>query len=111
MQDLAMAANEVLPPEVPESGTMTRYLWSRILEGASMGGVGMEYGGMAGRMTGGALLTGAGAGTLYTGPGMRVLNKVATGIPKAAGTVNQALPFTGFPASISDLAEQMDKSK
>lgn len=72
VQDLASAGQEILPSNVPDSGSIGRGLWTMALTGGASVNPAVAAGA-------------AGASTAYTKPGMRALSTLGAG-PKSAKT-------------------------
>lgn len=78
MQDLADAAKDILPPQVPDSGTPERLLMSSALSGSAFANPG--------------LAAAAGATALpYTAPGMSLLRMFATGAPQTRQAMSNTI--------------------
>lgn len=97
LQELADAANRVLPSNIPDSGTAQRRLWQELFGLGSVGAAG-EYTGVG---LGPALGMAAG-GAAYTRPGMAALRGAVGTVPRAV----EALPALGPAAAAADAAAQ-----
>jgi hypothetical protein len=82
MQDLAEAAQDVLPSTIPNSGTPERAMWAMLAGG----------GGASALLSNPAPAIAAGAAALpYTSPGMSLLRNYATAMPATRNYLAQAL--------------------
>ncbi len=95
LQDIADAAERVLPSSVPDSGTAGRLGMWDLLVGGGMATVKPE-----------ALVGAAGVAAPYTKPGMAVVNKAARKAPTLKNLTGAGTPKTGAAAAISGMQDQ-----